>query len=476
MKSIAFISMYALSCIAFLFTSGCRKSHTAAKSLCNSGSVTISTHIEVTGGCIITGDLTILNGGVLNVDLTSSAADAFVVRGNILLKGNAMLWVHALPGATGAQFIVSSSYKGQRTITTKDSSRVQLENIEFSAQEGNTLSTTSFDVNYNAYDLSTLYVNQSWLDTKVSWILCNLHNRSSLIGDEPNQVPTETYLQDSARVALHGPGTKAGLWLSLEAVTGTLNLPPDQSRPFTWKIGSGTGGVNTPWSLEVDTAQVGLGVQIFPSSKMIISGAGFPATGELKVALMFSNSTDTIKNLKVGLQNTTVADGPDGLVKLNNVNLGPIAWQLYALINENLYVKNAIVNEIGIAGPSHVVVDSSLLQLGVLGAVGVGGSTMIINNSEIWNQFVNAGNHSMITLNNCSVNGSAFSTTDAQSHINVNGGCFFQNPSGCTTADMVNITTGQPYCNPFIPPGFPQNLSPSTVTFTAVNNNCVVHQ
>jgi len=461
------------------FSAGCRKSNinksTAnSKTLCNSGSVTVATHTVVTNGCIITGDLTILNGGTVDVDFTNTTAQTLVVRGNILLKGNAMLWVHALSGSTGNKFIVSSSYKGQRTITTKDSSRVQLENIEFSAQEGNNSSASSFDVNYNAYDHSTLYVNKSGLDTRISWILCNLHNKSSLIGYEPNEVPSETYLQDSATVKLRGPGTKAGLWLNFESVTGTLNLPPDQSQPFTWKTGRGTGGLNTQWSLEVDTAQVGLGVQIFPSTKMTIYGTGLPATGELKVALMFSNSTDTIKNLKVGLQNAIVASGT-GWVKLNNVNLGPIAWQLYALMNENLYIKNAIVNEIGIAGPSHIVVDSSLLQLGVLGAVGIGGSTMTINNSEIWNQFVNAANNSTITLNNCNVTGSAFSTADTQSRINVNGGCFFQNPLGCTPATMVNVTTGQPYCNPFIPPGFPQNLSPATITFNGVNNNCLTH-
>jgi hypothetical protein len=55
----------------------------------------------------------------------------------------------------------------------------------------------------------------------------------------------------------------------------------------------------------------------------------------------------------------------------------------------------------------------------------------------------------------------------------VNGGCFFQNPTGCTGNNMINLATGQPNCNPFIPPGFPQNLSPAAVTFNGVNNNCV---
>ena len=71
---------------------------------------------------------------------------------------------------------------------------------------------------------------------------------------------------------------------------------------------------------------------IFPSTQLTINGAGFPNTGELKVALMFANGTDTLQNLYVGLQNTTVDNGANGFVTLSNVNLGPVAWQIYALI------------------------------------------------------------------------------------------------------------------------------------------------
>ncbi len=442
-------------------------------SQCNAGAYVVTTNTTINGSCKITGDLTILNGATLNVDLTSAQLDTFVVQGNILLQGNAVLWVHAAPGSIGEQFIVSNLVNNQRTITTEDSSRIQLENIEFRTQEGNLANTGSVYMNYNAKGSSVFYVNNSKLNTQKAWLLCNMFNQSTLIGYESNELPTEIYLQDTAQVSLHGSNTKAGIWLNFQSITDTLDLPLDQSSPYNWKVGRGVGGLDTQWYLEVDTVQLGLGVQIFPSAKMTINGSGLPATGEVKVALMFANNTDSLKNLNVGLQDTIVANGPVGFVKLNNVNLGPIAWQIYALMNEHLHIKNSIINEIGIAGPSSVTVDNSLLQLAVLGAVGVGGCTMTLNNSEIWNQVITAANHSTMTLNNCHVTGSEFSTVDAQSHITVNGGCFFQNPSGCTENTMVNINTGQPFCNPFIPPGFPQNLTPATVTFNGVNSNCI---
>ena len=239
---------------------------------------------------------------------------------------------------------------------------------------------------------------------------------------------------------------------------------------FSWQVGRGFCGVSaSQWFLSVDSAKPGLGVQIQPFAKLIVNGTGLPATGEIHANLLFANSIDTVENLKTGLQNTTVAKGR---LTLNNVNLGPIAWQLYAVSNETLHINNSIVNEVGVVGPANTVVaDSSLFQLATLSALGGLGSTLTISNSAIWSQAIMADNTSIITLNNCSVTGSWFST-DAQSHITVNGGCFFKNPTGCTGNNMVNVTTGQPDCNPFIPPGYPQNLSPATVTFNGVNNNC----
>jgi hypothetical protein len=449
--------------------------HQSVSAQCNLGNYTVAGSQTITGSCMITGNLTIPNGASLNVDLTGATADTFVVRGNILLQGNGALWIHSSAGSTNDQFIVSNNFNGQRTITTQDSSKIRLENMEFRTQEGNLTGASSISMNYNAKDNSIFYVNKSWLNNQTAWLLLNLKNNATFIGYDPNRVPTEMYLEDSTQAALHGANTRTGVWMNFASVDDTLNLPPYQLQPLTWNIGKGFGGLNAPWHLELDSVQqqhVGLGAQILPSSNVIVNGAGSPATGEIKVALLFANGTDTLQNLQAGLQNTIIANGLYGSVTMNNVNLGPIAWQIYALMNENLFIKNSIVNEIGIGGPSSVTIDSCLLQLAVLSAQGIGGSIMTINNTEIWNQEITAFNNSDVILNNCSVTGSGFSTSDALSSITVNGGCFYQNPSGCTQGTMINISTGQPYCNPFIPPGYPQNHTPSTVTFNGVNYNC----
>ena len=438
---------------------------------CNqAGPDTINSNSTITGSCIINGDLVILNGGSLHVDLTGGQADTFIVRGNIVLRGNATLFINADSGSTGAEFIVSNSFNNQRTITTYDSSRVILQYVQFLTQEGNLSSASSYYMNYTAYDNSAFSVTGCWLNPQTAWLLCNMMNQSTMIAVETNKVPTELYLQDSAQVSVQGANTSIGLWLLFQSTTDTLNLPNQTSGPFSWQVGRGQGGVSaSPWFLNVDNATPGIGVQIQPAAKLVVNGQGVPATGEIHANVLFANSTDTIENLQAGLQNTSVAKGR---LTLNNVNLGPVAWQLYSVSNETLVINHSTVNEIGIEGPGNtVVVDSSILQLATLSALGTDGSTLTISHSSIWNQSITAANTSNITINNCNVTGSWFSA-DAQSHITVNNSCFFSNPSGCTENTMVDVNTGLPNCNPFIPSGFPHNLTPANVSFNGVNNNC----
>ena len=430
------------------------------------GSDTISTVTTITGGCIINGDLVILNNGALQVDLTGGQPDTFVVRGNILLQGNATLFIHADSGSTGGIFIVSNSVNNQRTITTQGASRVLLEYVEFRTQEGDLSNASSFYMNFNAEDSSLLFVTGCWLNPQTAWLLCNLTNKSNFTGRGSNEVPTEIYVQDSARMSVHGTDTKIGVWLLFATTTDTLNLPDQTGAYFNWQAGRGTGGVNASgWVVTVDSAKPGLGVQVQPFAKVVVNGTGVPATGEIHANILFTGGTDTVANLGAGLQNITVAKGR---LTLNNVNLGPVGWQLYSVSNENLYVVNCLVNELGVVGPHNaVVVDSSTLQLATLSALGSNGSTVEVNNSSIWSQAIIAANTCALNIYNCNVTGSWFST-DGISYITATGGCFMPNPTGCTQNNMVNISTGMPNCNPFIPAGGPLNHSPSTVTFNGV--------
>lgn len=183
-------------------------------------------------------------------------------------------------------------------------------------------------------------------------------------------------------------------------------------------------------------------------------------TGELKISYFVVGESETLQGFKAGLQNRRVSDR----LTLNNVQLGPIAWQVYAGDDAVLTMKDSTINEIGIFGRNaNVKVEDSILQLAWLAAFGPA-STLDILNSEIWNQDIEAANSSKVTISNSNIYGSFFHARDAGSTIAISGGAFHENPSGCTQSTMVDISTGQPKCNPFRPPGLPQSTGAGKVT------------
>lgn len=431
---------------------------------CMKPAYTVTGDSLIIGGCIINGDLTILDGGKLEVDLTGSFPDTFIVRGDILINGNGKLIIYADPGATNEQFIISNNSNSERTIILNDNSSIVIEDVEFRTQEGNLTGAQSIYMECISSDNSSFTATRCFLDQATAWLLYQLNNDAKTNITNCSHFPTEIYVHDNSIAKFHGTDTNLGIWMDFDNITDTVNLPM-QGGAYSWKIGQGFGGINTNWLVDIDNAEIGLGLNIYPTAQLTINGNGTPSTGEVTIGLFYANGTDTLTNLQAGLQNTTI----DNRLTFNNVQLGPIAWQIYLLMNETLYINNSVINEIGVVGPSQVIVDSSLLQLAVLASIG-NNSSMTINNSEVWNQFVQAANNSSIIFNNCDIIGSLFTAMDMTSDITVNNGCFYENPIGCTPATMVNISTGQPYCNPFSQPGYPQIMSVGAVNLNNVDN------
>jgi hypothetical protein len=253
--------------------------------------------------------------------------------------------------------------------------------------------------------------------------------------------------------------TRTGVWLDAGGAKGTLKLP-DVNGPFSWQIGSGT-GLDVRWSLQFDDAQPGIGIEVKPASALTITGNGAraPATGELHISYFVIGSRETLDGLKAGLQNREISDR----LTLKDVQLGPIAWQIYAGDNADLTIKNSTINEIGIFGRNAKVrVECSVLQLAVLAALAPG-SSLDIRDSEVWNQTIEVANKGRVSIADSKIHGTLFHARDSGSNISIEGGSFYENPAHCTPATMVNIATGQPKCNPFRPPGLPRSAGAGKV-------------
>jgi hypothetical protein len=419
----------------------------------------VAANLTVKTSCVVQGDLVVKGGAHLLVDYTASPGATFTVQGDVVTQDSATLEVRGSGSSTGAAFIIANQFVEQYSVRSVGHSTLMLTGIALQTRAPSGATAGSLTMQLDAYDDALIVVDSARLDNQTSWLLGNFHNRSRLQSHNTVQVPTETYVLDSSQVSIRGPKTQAGVWFE-SPPTGTVNLP-QQAGPFSWQMGKAA-GFAVGWQLTIDSASVGLGLQSLPGSQLTINGYGAPVGGELKIAYNLSGGQDSLRHLGVGIQNGTIGKGR---LTFHNVNLGPIAWQLYVGGGETLLVDSSVVNEIGFFGPAAVSVDHSVLQFAVLGVLAPR-STLDISNSEIWNQLVEANNDAVIRITDSRVVGSLLDALSTASRIQIVGGSFADNPGGCAVilANIVVVATGKPLCNPYGPAGPPQRTGPGQVT------------
>jgi hypothetical protein len=420
--------------------------------------MTVSGSVTVDEDCTVGGDLTVTGSAVLHFDYTGRKGGRLVVGGNVIVQDHATLWIQGRPDER-AVFAVDNEFSQQRSMTSTDDATIKLDHVEFRTQKSGVRSKGSVYMSYDARNQSSFEVTGSTLVAEESWLLANLHDSAKLTVADTSEVPTEIYLHDSSSAKISGTSARTGVWLDAGGAKGTLKLP-DVNRPYSWQTGAGT-GLDVGWSLEVDDAQPGIGIEVKPASALTITGNGAqaPATGELKISYFVAGSRETLDGLKAGLQNRTISDR----LTLKDVQLGPIAWQIYAGDKADLTIKNSTINEIGIFGrDAKVRVEHSVLQLAVL-AVLAPGSSLDIRDSDVWNQTIEVANNGRVSITGSKIHGTLFHARDSDSTISIEGGSFYENPARCTPATMVNIATGQPKCNPFRTPGLPRSAGAGKV-------------
>ncbi len=410
------------------------------------------------------GNLTVKGNAILTIDYSSTASKTFVIKGNLLLEDDGQLIVRGNKELMNDWFIIANDYSSQYAIKTMGKSLLRLENIGMRTQTGTATEKGSIYMSYDALDNSSMIIDGARLDNESSWLLGNFRNESKLMITNSVYIPTEIYLNDSCSVSITGAETKTGIWMALTTGSHNIQLPNVGTSTWSWNAGSDIGsGVH--WSLSVANSNTGLGVQLFPNATATIAGHGV-SPGELTIAYFVSDNDETIDNLQVGIQNGVIIPGR---LTLNNVNLGPIAWQIYSLTSSSLTINNSTINEIGIVGDGSVTINNSLLQFAVLACYGQN-SALTINNTDVWNQSIEADNNGQITLKDCDVYGSHFITKQGQSRITIEGGAFHDNPPIDRNITFVDIATGYPNYNPFSAPGPPKKSGTGAITCTGVTN------
>jgi hypothetical protein len=420
--------------------------------------MTVSGRVTVEDDCMIGGDLTLTGDAVLHFNYAGRKGGRVVVGGNVIVQDRATLSIQGRPDRR-AVFAVDNEFSQHRSMTSTDDATIKLAYVELRTQKSVDRDKGSVYMSYEARSRSSFEVTGSTLVGEEAWLLANIHDSAKLTVTDTQAVPTEIYIHDSSVVKISGSSTRTGVWLDAAGAKGKLKLPR-MNGPFSWQVGAGA-GLDVGWSLRVDNAEPGIGIEVKPDSVLTIAGNGAqaPVTGELKISYFVVGSRETLDGLKAGLQNRKIGNR----LTLEDVQLGPIAWQIYAGDNADLAISNSTINEIGVFGRNAKVrVDRSVLQLAVL-AVLAPGSALDIRDSEVWNQTVEVATQGSVSLADSRIHGTLFHARDSDSKISIRGGAFHQNPARCTWATMVNIASGEPMCNPFRTPGPPRIAGSGTV-------------
>lgn len=391
----------------------------------------------------------------MDVDFSASGQQYLVVKGNVILRDSSIVNFHGTPGMNEDAFVIANTFSSEYSISLENDSLLSLSDGMFKTQAA---SGGSVSMECKASDRARMIVKSYMLDTSNSWLLGFFNDEASLRVLDSKSIPTEIYLYDSCDVELAGERTETGVWLSyFESGTYSAVLPDQTGATYSWDISAG-------WHLKIIDAKIGLAAQCKPGANLTVYGTGAPETGEFKIGYFAGN--EDLTGLKTGLQNGIVVPGR---LTLNQVQLGPIAWQIYVENNTLATISDSTINEIGIGGDGHVEVDGCVLQLAVLAAMHPA-STLTILNSDIWNQLIDAENGAHISIVNSSIHGSLFRAGSPNSAISVTSGAFFDNPPINPAVPMVDIQSGYPNYNPFRTPGSAAKSGQGTVSTAACLN------
>lgn len=402
--------------------------------------------LTLLGNCEIIGDV-ILSGSAI-VDASNGTLS---IKGDLVLSNTAKLTL------TNGNLKFPQTDYSQHAVTLNNQSQLKLINSTFIT---NATQQNNFSMSLDAYNTSVVDFQNSSLSTETgSWLLGNFKDSSRLIMTSSHDLPTEIYPSGSSNIAISQGSTFGGLWLEFASGSnGTINVPTKNNQGnYNLNFGPTTG---IGYSVNVSASKGRLGIHSYPNSTTIINGNGLSGTNDVDIILGYYvvNNTAAVNltGLTVGPNITRQFVDQGRNLQLNNVNLSPFTWQIYASQNNNFPVNitNSKINEVTLFTNGLVNVSNSVLQLAVTGAVGPG-SKLNISSTQIWAQSILAQNGGQITIADSQLHGNFISAIGAGSKITMTNVGESKNgisPQSCSAVDgYPPNSSGVPLCNPFNP-------------------------
>lgn len=419
-----------------------------AQPICDAGDQVVTTPVFITASCTITGSLRV-QGGMVVADFSAAPAAVLRVEGNVTITGAGILRID------GGTLEIQQDHNRHRELLTTDDATVILKDTTVVVNQGEGLKYLV----HHASGRSKTFVVGTGLDRTRSWVISDFRDQSTLVVLRALHVPTEIYVKDSSTVSIAEPDTHTGVWLDFgDGARGTLNLPAQsdasgERQPYSWRVGRNSFGLSgVGWQLEIANARVGLGMESHSGSRITVNGRGVPVSGELRIAYHVETGTQTLSGLGIGLQNRTMGGNQ---LTLRNVELGPIAWQIYAHSNVMLTISSSIVNEIGVSNGGHMTVHDSIIQFGGVASLGHLGASIAVHNCQIHSQTIEALRDGVVSIHNSAVHGAVVVSHVPTSTVSFHGGVFLRNFADACPLILEDMMDAQgiPRCNPFLAPG-----------------------
>lgn len=423
-------------------------------------------NLVLTTACDVNGNLVIGAAGE-NASLLTVQGAVLTVHGDILLAGAGNLTIRGV----GSSLRLDNQHDFQRHIETRGTSSLHLDGCSVvtniaGASVGKLTST------YGAYDSSTFTATNVTLDTLTNWLLGDFRDSSTALFTNSTQVPTEVYAHDGSTITSTGPSDQHGLWMILASGTsGSLTLP-NPTPPVTWSAGRNS-GLNVGWQIDLVGSKTSLAIESHAGSSWDIHSSG-SSQKETTIAVFVDPASApaqpmTFANLPlntVGTSSTPYSITPPGApaqLSLYGVNLGPIAWQIYAggggAASVSVTITNSPINEVVAFAGGHVKFSNSVAQWSVVGAVGANAS-MHVTGSNLWDARTFASGGGTIRIDTSTLHGSILEAdlgsgleiSDTLTQLYANG----NSTSKCdivASAAYMATHNGVPLCNPYSPAG-----------------------
>jgi hypothetical protein len=419
-----------------------------AQSICNAGDQIVVSLVEITASCTVTGSLTI-QGGMVRANFTAAPTASLRVEGDVSVTGTGVLWIE------GGTFEIQQDHNQHRQMSSTGDATIVFKSTTLVVNQGVGLKYLF----YNAYERSKMFAVGSTLDRTTNSLISNHFGDSRLVAINTQYVPSEIYIKERSTITIAEPGSNTGVWLDFEdGAAGTIDLPAQadaggELQAYFWRVGRSSASLSgVGWQLEIASAFVGLGLESHSGSSITVNGQGAPTSGEIRIAYHVETGVQSLSGLGTGLRNGTL--GGDQLA-LNNVELGPIAWQVYAHDGATLSIHSSILNEIGVAAGGHITVRDSIIQFGAIVSLGSSAASITVHHSQIHSQTIEALRDGAIHIHDSAIFGATVIAHESTSAVNFHGGALLRNRSNACPLILSEMMDhwGVPQCNPWLAPG-----------------------